>query len=197
LGCRRITPEMLPLVNLTQSEIDAIVAEVPGGAANVQDIYPLAPLQEGILFHYLMNEQEDVYLLYTLLAFDTRERLEGILNALRLVIARHDNLRTAVMWEGLHEPVQVVWREAALSVEEVALDLSEGDAADQLRARFDPRSSIRLDVRQAPMMRCVIAYDAANGRWLLMWLYHHLTIDHTTLEMMIREAQASLRGEIY
>jgi amino acid adenylation domain-containing protein len=113
---------------------------------------------------------------------------------LREVMARHDILRTAVVWEGLREPAQVVWREAELPVEEVALDQAEGEAAEQLLRRFDPRR-MRLDLRQAPLMRCVVAQDAANDRWLLLWLSHHLTTDHVTLEMTIREAQACLLGE--
>src|SRR5262249_48713350 len=151
-GCEAITPEMLPLVELTVAEIEWIVGSVPGGAANVQDIYPLAPLQEGILFHHLMESEGDVYLLSALSSFDSRTRLESFLRALQAVIDRHDILRTAVLWEGLPEPVQVVYRLAPLIAEEVDVDPMTGEVADELRARFDPRR-YRLDIRRAPLMR--------------------------------------------
>ncbi|HEV3049332.1 MAG TPA: amino acid adenylation domain-containing protein, partial [Longimicrobium sp.] len=94
VGCRAITPEMLPLVDLTQGKIDRIVAGVPGGAENVQDIYPLAPLQEGILFHHLLSPESDPYLLPQPFAFASREQLDAYLDALRAAVARHDILRT-------------------------------------------------------------------------------------------------------
>src|SRR5262249_14801569 len=152
---------------------------VAGGAANVQDIYPLAPLQEGVLFQHLLRTQSDVYLLPTLLGFDSRERLASYLGALQAVIDRHDILRTAVVWEGLPEPLQVVWRQAPLEVEEIEMDSSSGDAAGQLLARFD-RRHYRLDARRAPLVRGFISWDAVQGRWLLLLLSHHLVQDHST-----------------
>ncbi len=189
-GCRKIRPEMLPLVEMTQGEIDEVVGRVAGGAANVQDIYPLAPLQEGILFHHMMNSSGDAYLLRMMFGFETRERMERVVGAMREVIARHDILRTGVVWEGVREPVQVVWREARLEVEEVELDEGDGEAAEQLRERYD-----RIDVREAPMMRMVVARDGASGRWLMLWISHHLTSDHISLEIMMRETQAHLMEE--
>src|SRR5215213_9064805 len=173
-GCEFLTPQMLPLVELTQAEIDRIVAEVPGGAANVQDIYPLAPLQEGILFHHLLSQEGDPYLLSSVAEFDTRARLEQYLAALQAVIDRHDVLRTALAWEGLREPVQVVWRHAPLPVEEVELDAEAGDAAERLWRRYDPRR-YRMDLRRAPLLRACIVEDRDRGRWLLLLLAHHLT----------------------
>ena len=171
-GCDAITPDMLTLATLSQSEIDRIVAGVPGGAANVQDIYPLAPLQEGILFHHLMATEGDPYLMPNLLSFDTRERLDGFLDALQKVIARHDILRTAVVWEGLAEPMQVVWRDAPLIVEEVRS--TRRRRGRSIARRFDPR--LRLD---SPGSDCAASARSRRRRWLLLILSHHLALDHT------------------
>ncbi|KQM19055.1 condensation domain-containing protein [Novosphingobium sp. Leaf2] len=196
--CTAITPAMLPLVDLTPAQIARIAADVPGGDANIQDIYPLSPLQEGILFHHLLAGRGDPYLLRSLVAFDTRARLDAYAAALQAVVARHDILRTAIAWEGLDEPVQVVHRAARVPVEDVMLEdgvPQDGgsDVAARLSARFDPAHT-RIDVRQAPLIRLFVTPDPVNGRWLALQLFHHLIMDHSTIEGLQREIAAQLRG---
>ncbi|OKP02451.1 non-ribosomal peptide synthetase [Xenorhabdus eapokensis] len=189
-GCTAITPDMLTLVSLSQHEINAIAATIPGGAANIQDIYPLAPLQEGILFHHLLQKQGDTYLLRELLAFDTRERLDTFLATLQRVINCHDILHTSIYWQGLAQPVQVVWRQASLRIN-TFLPNGEQNIASQLLAHTDPQH-YRLDVSQAPLFSADIAYDPHQDEWLLVLCIHHLICDHITLEHIINEIDALL-----
>uniref|UniRef100_UPI001590F49B AMP-binding protein n=1 Tax=Paraburkholderia mimosarum TaxID=312026 RepID=UPI001590F49B len=188
-----ITPGMLPLIGLSQPEIDRVVATVPGGLGNIQDIYALSPLQEGILFHHLLASQGDPYLLVSQMAFAGRDLLERYLAAVQRVVDRHDILRTSFVWEGVSSPAQVVWRQARLEVVEVELDEADGPAHEQLRRRFDPRGQ-RIDLGRAPLIRFVTAREPGSGRWLLLGLQHHLIGDHTTSEVMHAEVQSVLAG---
>ncbi|VVP72171.1 Tyrocidine synthase 3 [Pseudomonas fluorescens] len=195
-GTSVITPELLPLVDLTQSDIDLITSRVPGGAANIQDIYALSPMQDGILFHHMLAKDGDPYLLVTQMAFADREVLERYLDAVQQVVNRHDILRTAFVWEGLSQAVQVVWRQAPLSVTEVVLDLADGPVAEQLSWRFDSCRH-RIDLTQAPVLRFIVARDPAADRFMLMQLQHHLIDDASSLQFFYLEVKAFLtnRGE--
>ncbi|MBX8498577.1 AMP-binding protein, partial [Pseudomonas cichorii] len=177
-GCTRITPEMLTLVSLDQDAIDSLVAHVPGGAANVQDIYPLAPLQQGILYHHVTASHGDPYVMHVEFAFADRARLDAFALALQTVIERHDILRTSVHWDGLETPVQVVWRSAQLKV---------GALSAQAQAI--------MDLGQAPLIRLVYdEADHAQGVKAALQ-FHHIAMDHSALEVVRHEIQACLSGQ--
>ncbi|MFT0868867.1 amino acid adenylation domain-containing protein, partial [Pseudomonas sp. CAM1A] len=178
-GCTQITPDMLSLVELEPAAIERIVATVPGGAANVQDIYPLAPLQEGILYHHLSSPERDPYVLASRMAFASHERLQAFIDALGKVIARHDVLRTAVLWDGLPQALQVVWRHAELAVFEVADEAAV------------PHT---LALEQAPLVRLYHWPDAQGAGRVAALQFHHIVLDHTALDVLGRELVGYLHG---
>ncbi|KAF9898851.1 hypothetical protein EC991_010256, partial [Linnemannia zychae] len=187
-----IAPEMLPLADLTQAEIDRVVQCVPGGVGNIQDIYALSPLQDGILFHHLLAKDRDPYLLYASLAYDDRASLDRYLATMQQIVNRHDVMRTAFVWENLSAPVQVVWRNAPLSITELKLDPANGPITEQLKNMYDPLNH-RIDLTQGPLIRFALAQES-DGRWILVQLLHHLIGDHSTLEAMGVEVQAISDG---
>ena len=194
-----ITPEMLPLfklqegvTQLSQTDIDKIVSEVPGGVGNVQDIYPLAPLQEGILFHHRMSDQ-GLYINPVLLKVEDKTRLRPLLDALQSVVDRHDILRTAILWQGLSQPVQVVWRQARLNIEEVALLADEEEQAqlDELMSI----SQLHVEVEQAPLMRIQVIHPVEDEYCYVLIQEHHLVTDHVSGEIILEEVRSYLTGE--
>ncbi|PRA25946.1 non-ribosomal peptide synthetase [Pseudomonas poae] len=164
------------LAELDPASRERIVATIPGGAANVQDIYPLAPLQEGLLYHHL-TDARDPYQQQALFSFARRDQLDAFAQALQQVIDRHDILRTSLAWEALEQPMQVVWRRAQLRVE----PLREGDQP--------------LDLRQAPLMALDYAEEPQQQRWTARLRFHHLVNDATSTTILMQEIRAHLLGE--
>lgn len=172
---------------LTPGQLALVAAQVAGGAANIQDIYPLAPLQTGLLVHHRVLEQ-DPYVNRAVLEFESRDLLQAFLTALDQVVARHDALRTAIHWEGLPEPMQVVHRRVVVPVEWLQQD---GDAGTLRR-----RGPERIDVRQAPMLRAEVMPDPDCRRWRAQLHFHHLILDHDSVLQILREIALCLQGQV-
>ena len=153
------TPSDLALVDLTQGEIERLESEYP----KIEDILPLSPLQEGLLFHALYDAQgPDVYTVQLEL------ELEGPLDAavleasLQAVVARHASLRAGFRHERLSRPVQVVVARAAVPWR--LIDLSGQDAAGQQRElSSDRRSRPPGAVRSGGAAADAVCADPACG----------------------------------
>jgi len=190
-GTEHLTPQLLPLVDLTQDEIDHLAATVDGGAANIADVYPLAPLQEGLLFHHLLADGgQDAYVTRIVLEFDSRARLDGFIDALQQVVDRHDAFRTSIVWDGLRDPVQVVWRNAKLPVIELKPD---PDVADPTVALADA-AGLAMDLGHAPQLDLHTTELPDSASSLALLRMHHVISDHKTMDAVLAEVQAILGG---
>jgi amino acid adenylation domain-containing protein/non-ribosomal peptide synthase protein (TIGR01720 family) len=156
-------------------------------AASIEDIFPLSPLQKGLLFHTLYTPGEAVY--FEQLTCELHGRLDeaAFAQAWRLLVARHPILRTAFVWKGQSEPRQVVhrtlempwlredWR--AFSPEQQNEKLAAFLAADRARG-FEPN--------RAPLMR-LATLRLSDTVWQLVWSHHHLLLDGWSFPLLLRE----------
>jgi len=144
---------------------------------NVEDIYPLSSLQEGILFHTRHDPTFATYFEIITGTLHGDVDLAAFAQAWQLVIDRHAVLRTAVMWKGLNEAVQVVRKRAKLEVNHYDWrSLTADEQEKALDELFISERTRGFDLSKAPLMRLGLVHLAENS-YRFVWVYHHGLID--------------------
>ncbi|MCP4656953.1 MAG: amino acid adenylation domain-containing protein, partial [bacterium] len=182
------TPSDFPLARLDQERLDALV-----GTADVEDVYPLSPLQEGLLFHTLKAPRSTVYFEQLSWTFGDDLDPAALRRAWERVVERHAVLRTAFAWEGLERPLQIVDRQVEVPWEEHdwrRIDDEETRFAALLAA--DRRRG--FDLSRAPLLRFTLV-RRADGSWHLVWSHHHLLVDGWSVQLLCEEVGAFYRGD--
>ena len=161
---------------------------------NVEDVYPLSPLQQGMLFHTLDAPQSGVYVVQ--LVFTLRGHLDApaFRKAWQRVVERHAALRTAFFWEGLDEPLQVVRNEVELpwAVSDWQA-LPADERTVRLEAFLQADREQGFDLTQSPLMRCALLQVSEDTCWFV-WTYHHLVLDGWSWPLVLDEALSFYRG---
>ncbi|WP_433381550.1 amino acid adenylation domain-containing protein [Streptosporangium sp. CA-115845] len=183
--------ERLSLVSLTEDELAAVVAAVPGGDANLQDVYPLAQMQEGMFFHHIRDEAQDPYVSSGLFAFADREILDGFAEALRAVVVRHDALRTVILSDGLREPVQAVLRHAEPALEEI--ELRAGTPANEQLTDLVANAP-RMALHEPPLIRLRGGRHPDTGVWHAALTLHNVIHDASSLGLLLTEIAEVMAG---
>ncbi|NTY37366.1 non-ribosomal peptide synthetase [Burkholderia diffusa] len=167
------TPGDFPLAQaagLTQAAIE----RTPLDWRTIDDVYPLSPMQQGILFHALFAPGHASYV-NQLVATATALDAERLVNAFDASVARHDILRTSVMPDEA-APLQCVHRHARMPVEQ----LDWRTRGDTLDADFDAWLAADrargFDWREPPLMRLTLI-RVTDDAWRVVWTRHHVLLD--------------------
>ncbi|HET7113670.1 MAG TPA: condensation domain-containing protein, partial [Pyrinomonadaceae bacterium] len=144
---------------------------------NVEDIYPLSPMQEGILFHTRHDAAFAMYFEIITATLQGEVDLDAFARAWQAVVDRHPVLRTAFVWEGLDEPLQVVRRRAKLPVTRYDWrSLNADQQAEELDQLFADERARGFDLTKAPLMR-VALIQTGDDSYRFVWSYYHGLID--------------------
>ena len=188
-----LSPSDVPLAGLDAPSLARLVERLGVAPGEIEDIFPLSPMQEGMLFHTLYSPDSAAY--FEQLAWRAPDDLDAdaFRRAWHHVLRRHDVLRAAFAWEGLERPLQIVLRDPEPPFEEV--EVADADAYRALLAA-DRRRGFRL--LQAPLLRIVLA-RRPEGRTDVVWSSHHLLLDGWSGPLVLGEvlrAYDVLRGAL-
>ena len=181
------TPSDFPLAKkLDQDQLDRLRA----GSDEIEDIYPLSPMQQGMLFHTLYDPTDALYFQQLSWAMQGELDVTAFQRAWAWVVERHPVLRSRVEWVGLEEPLQIVLRDITVPWEHH--DCRMLAAADQQERWWDLVEADRrrgLDLSEAPIMRLALV-ELGEGSYRVLWSFHHLLLDAWSLSLVLNEVFA-------
>ncbi|HEX8150717.1 MAG TPA: amino acid adenylation domain-containing protein [Pyrinomonadaceae bacterium] len=156
----------------------------------ISQIYPLSPIQQGILFHSLYSPESEVYVVQLSCILDPAPDVDAFTRAWNELVRRHGIFRTAFEWEELDDAVQVVYDEAEVSLERLDWrGLSRDEQHESLRAYLKAERARGFDYSAPPLMRlALISLDETTAR--LVWTVHHLLVDTWSETLLFAEASA-------
>nr|QEO74620.1 condensation domain-containing protein [uncultured bacterium] len=165
---------------------------------NVEDLYPLTPLQQGLLFHTLYEPEAGVYVEQLSCLLRGRLDARAFERAWRQTIARHAVLRTAFVAKDLAEPLQAVLKSVKLlCAQEDWRVLPRAEQEERLTAYLEEDRRRGFDLSKAPLMRLALV-RLADNEYRFVWTYHHLLLDGWCVPLVLREVfafyEAAARG---
>ncbi|SAM34599.1 non-ribosomal peptide synthetase [Pseudomonas sp. 1 R 17] len=168
-----LTPSDFPLAHLSQSQLDSL----PVPASAIEDVYPLTPMQEGLLLHTLLEPGTGLYYMQDRYRINSALDPERFAQAWQAVIARHEALRASFCWNVGEDMLQVIHKPGSTPIE--YLDWSADQESEQeprLQALLKAEREAGFDLlNQAPFHLRLIRVGEA--RYWFMMSNHHILID--------------------
>lgn len=156
-------------------------------SARIEDIYPLSPMQQGMLFHTLYEPGSGAYVEQLSCRLSGRLEVANFERAWQRVVERHAVLRSAFVWEDLNEPVQVVCRDARMDLEvHDWRGQSTGEQEAELSALLQDDCRRGFDLAQAPLMRLTLIRAEAET-YRFVWSFHHILLDGWSAPLLFHE----------
>ncbi|UCP12292.1 amino acid adenylation domain-containing protein [Pseudomonas sp. MM213] len=179
----QVTPSDFPLARINQAQLDAL----PVAAPAIEDIYPLTPMQQGMLFHTLYEPQAEAYINQLRLDIQGLE-LAAFGRAWQAAINRHDILRSSFHWLGLEAAHQVIHRQIDLQLQVIeAADIDLDALAAEERSRG-------FELSAAPLFRLMLVRQSSDA-WHLIYTSHHILMDGWSNAQLLGEVIQHYAGQ--
>ncbi|MCI0485175.1 MAG: amino acid adenylation domain-containing protein [Blastocatellia bacterium] len=153
----------------------------------IEDLYQLSPMQQGVLFESLYSPGAGAYIEQRFCVLRGGLNLSAFKRAWHRVVERYAVLRTAFVWEGIDEPVQVVHRGAQVPFDLLDWrEFSVSERQSRLAAYLEEDRRRGFELSEAPLMRLALVH-CDESDYQFIWTYHHLLLDGWSWPLLVRE----------
>ncbi|MDQ1611159.1 MAG: hypothetical protein QOG00_1090, partial [Pyrinomonadaceae bacterium] len=157
----------------------------------IADIYPLSPMQQGMLFLALNAPGSGMYVEQVTYTLRGELDLTAFERAWQHAAARHAVLRTSLLWEDAGEPLQIVEQEVKVPfAREDWRALSHAEQETRLRAYLEADRRRGFDLAHAPLFRLAI-FRVATGAYRVVFTHHHVILDGWSIAVLLDEVIAA------
>ncbi|MGG2065340.1 non-ribosomal peptide synthase/polyketide synthase [Bacillus sp. S14(2024)] len=191
------------MTNLNQVSLTKVLTKMNRGKNYpITDLYPLSPLQEGMIFHTLHDQGDEHVAPYIVqLSFMIKGKMDIPIfeQAWKSVIQRHEIFRTVFVWDEIEEPLQVVYENIPFKVNKEDWRTMTTEEIEEERKVF-----LALDRKQAflfeeaPLMRVTVIQEGEE-EYRVVWTHHHILLDGWSLPLVFNELltfyQKRMNGE--
>ena len=186
------TPSDFPDAGLSQVELDTIlrITSRPKDSIhkrNLEAVYPLSPMQQGMVFHTLYTPESGIYFEQTTFTIQGQFEVSAFEQAWQQVLDRHTILRTSFAWQGLDRMLQIVHKDVKALLE--LQDWRNIPTAEQ-QARFGSllttERSRGFDLSIPPLLRLSII-QTANDSYRVLLNHHHALLDGWSMPLLFKE----------
>jgi amino acid adenylation domain-containing protein len=173
---------------LTPEGVDLEAVERASAASgDIEDLYPLTPAQEGMLFHTLADPEAGHYVEQFVCRLRGELDLAILGDAWQRLVARHPALRSTIHWTEFDHPFQVVQRQAETRVDhEDWRELTPSQQEERLAAYIDLDRKRGFVPSRPPLSRLAVR-QLQDDLHQLVWSIHHVVIDGWCLSVLLRE----------
>lgn len=154
---------------------------------NIEDIYELTPLQKGVLFHCLYENESPLYFFQIVYTIHSSFNTNIFEKAWQIVIDRHTILRTGFYWEEIENPLQVVYKQVKVPLSHYDWrHLDRAEQENQLQSFIEGDRKQGFDLSQSCQMRLSLI-RLADDYYQFIWSYHFIIIDGWTDSLVIKD----------
>ncbi len=154
---------------------------------NIEAIYPLSPMQRGMLFHSILDQESAVYTGQFICPIYGALDAEAFKRAWQVIVNRHEILRTLFTWERRDEPLQIVRSQLNLIWEEPDWrHAAPAEQAEYLDAYLAAERKRAFKLSEPPLMRFALI-KLADDLHQFVWSKHHLLMDGWSIARIIEE----------